>query len=49
MQRLLKQDYVAPGLKSSLQNLYGRHHNLVDIHISNDNGFFTFYEAASVA
>jgi hypothetical protein len=29
-QKLLKQDYVAPRLKSSLQKLYGRHHNLVD-------------------
>ena len=29
-QKLLKQGYVAPRLKSSLQTLYGRHHNLVD-------------------
>jgi hypothetical protein len=29
-QELLKQDYVAPRLKSSLQKLYGRHHNVVD-------------------
>ena len=49
MQKLFKQDYVAPRLKSSQQNVCGRHHNLVDIHISNDNGSFTFYETASVA
>ena len=47
--KLLKQDYLAPRLKSSLQNVYGRHHNLVDMHISNDNGSLTFYETASVA
>ena len=44
--KLLKQGYVAPRLKSSLQKFYGRLHNLVDlrnIHISNDNGSFTFY------
>ena len=29
-QRLLKQGYVAPRLKSSQQKLYRRHHNLVD-------------------
>jgi hypothetical protein len=29
-QRLLKQDYVVPRLKSSLQKLYGRHNNLID-------------------
>jgi hypothetical protein len=29
-QKLLKQDYVAPRLKSSLQKLYCRHQNLVD-------------------
>ena len=29
-QKLLKQGYVAPRLKSSLQKLYGHHHNLVD-------------------
>jgi len=29
-QKLLKQGYVASTLKSSLQKLYGRHHNLVD-------------------
>ena len=29
-QRLLKQDYVAPILKSLLQTFYGRHHELVD-------------------
>ena len=29
-QNLLKQDHVAPRLKSSLRKLYGRHHNLVD-------------------
>ena len=29
-QKLLKQGYVAPRLKSSIQQLYGRHHNLVD-------------------
>jgi hypothetical protein len=38
VQKLLKQGYVAPRLKSSLQKFYGRHHNLVDvirnIHIS---------------
>jgi len=27
---LLKQGYVAPKLKASLQTLYGRHYNLVD-------------------
>jgi hypothetical protein len=44
VQKLLKQGYVAPRLKSSLQKFYGRHHNLVDvirnIHISIDNGSF---------
>jgi len=30
MQKLPKQGYIAPRLKSSLQKLYGRHHNLVD-------------------
>ena len=30
MQKLLKQGYVAPRLKSLLQKLYGHHHNLVD-------------------
>jgi len=29
-QKSLKQGYGAPMLKSSLQNLYDRHHNLVD-------------------
>jgi hypothetical protein len=29
-QKLLKEDYIAPMLKSSLQKFYGRHHNLVD-------------------
>jgi hypothetical protein len=29
-QKLLKQGYVAPWLKSSLQTFYSRHHNLVD-------------------
>jgi hypothetical protein len=29
-QKLLKQGYVAPRLKSSLRKLYSRHHNLVD-------------------
>ena len=29
-QKLLKQGYVAPKLKSSQQKLYGRHHDLVD-------------------
>jgi hypothetical protein len=29
-QKLLKQGYVAPRLKSLLQKFYGRHHNLVD-------------------
>ena len=29
-QTLLKQGYVAPRLKLPLQQLYGRHHNLVD-------------------
>ena len=28
-QKLLKQGCIAPGLKSSLQKFYGRHHNLV--------------------
>jgi hypothetical protein len=46
-QKLLKQGYVAPRLKSSLHIFYGRHHILVDryeiLHISNDNGSFTFY------
>ena len=27
---LLKQGYIAPMLKSSLQKFYGRHHNLAD-------------------
>jgi hypothetical protein len=30
VQKPLKQGYVAPRLKSSLQKFYGRHHNLVD-------------------
>jgi hypothetical protein len=30
MQKLRKQGYVAPRLKSSLHKFYGRHHNLVD-------------------
>ena len=30
METLLKQDYVAPRLKSPLQTLYGRHYDLVD-------------------
>ena len=46
-QKLFKQGYVASKLKSSLQKLYGHHHNLVDrlwnIHISNDNESLTFY------
>jgi hypothetical protein len=29
-QKLLKQGYVAPRLKSSLQKCYGRHQDLVD-------------------
>jgi lysophospholipase L1-like esterase len=29
-QKLLKQGYIAPRLKSWLQTFYGRHHNLVD-------------------
>jgi hypothetical protein len=29
-QNLLKQGYVVPRLKSSLQNFYGRHHYLID-------------------
>jgi hypothetical protein len=29
-QKLLKQGYIAPRLKSSLQKFYDRHHNLVD-------------------
>ena len=29
-EKLLKQGYVAPRLKSSLQKLYVRHHNLID-------------------
>ena len=41
--KLLKQDYVAPRLKSSLQSFYSR---LVDryeiFYISNDNGSFIF-------
>ena len=28
--KLLKQDYVTPKVKSSLQKLYGGHHDLVD-------------------
>jgi len=40
-QKLLKQGYVAPRLKSSLQNIYGRYH-LRNVHISNVNGSFTF-------
>ena len=45
-QKLLKQSYVAPRLKSSLQKLYDRHHDLIDlrnIHILYNNGSFTFY------
>ena len=45
-QWLLKQGYVAPRLKSSLQKFYRRHQSgwpLRNIHISNDNGTFTFY------
>ena len=29
-QKLLKQGYVTPRLKSSLQTFYGRHHEMVD-------------------
>ena len=47
-QRLLKQGYVPPKLKSSLHIFYGRHHNLVDryeISISQMtlDGFFPYY------
>ena len=45
MQTLLKPYYVTPMLKSSLQKLYGSHHNLVDrneISISLMTSF-TFY------
>ena len=41
--KLLEQGFVAPRLKSSLQKLYGGHHNLLDIHISKDNGSSSFY------
>ena len=47
MQKLLKQGYVAPRLKSSLQNKLRSSSRsgwqLRNIHISNDNGSFTFY------
>ena len=48
MQKLLKQGYVPPKLKSSLHIFYGRHHNLVDryeISISQMtlDGFFPYY------
>ena len=41
-QKLLKQGYVSSSLSSSLQNFYGRHHDLIDqnIHISHDNSPF---------
>ena len=48
-QNLLKQDYAAPRLKSSLQQFYDSHRKLVDryeisiLSISNDNGSFTSY------
>jgi hypothetical protein len=29
-EKLLKQGYVAPRLKTLLQKLYGRHHNMID-------------------
>jgi len=32
MQKLLNQGYVAPMLRSSVQNFYSRHHNLVDLY-----------------
>jgi hypothetical protein len=47
MQKLIKQGYVVPRMDSLLQELYGRHDDLVDryeIFISqNDNGSFPFY------
>ena len=43
-QKLPKQGYVAPRLKSSLQKLYGRHHDLVDRYeISIPQMTITFY------
>jgi hypothetical protein len=42
-QKVLKQGYVAPRLKSSLQKLYGRHHNLLyRIEIFTSMEFFSF-------
>ena len=44
-QKLLKQVYVPPRLKSSLQKFYDSHHNLVcNYEISNNNGYFAFQE-----
>jgi hypothetical protein len=46
-EKLLKQDYVAPRLKSSLQKVFDRHYELAErwqnINVSNDNGSFPFY------
>ena len=45
-EKLLKQGYVAPMLKSSAHKFYRRHHHLVEyfeISISNDDGSYTFY------
>ena len=43
-QKLPKQGYVSPRLKSSLQKLYGRHHDLVDRYeISIPQMTITFY------
>ena len=45
--KLLKQGYVAPWLKSSLQKVYDNHHELIDrseyIHISNVNESLPLY------
>ena len=43
---MVKEVYVAPRFKSSLQNFYGHHHEQVDssnIHILNSNEYFPFY------
>jgi hypothetical protein len=42
--KVLKQGYVAPRLKSSLQKLYGRHHNLLyRIEIFTSMDIFSFF------
>jgi hypothetical protein len=43
---MVKEVYVAPRFKSSLQNFYGHHHEQVDssnIHFLNSNEYFPFY------